>query len=353
MAALAAVAIAGCSGESTSQAGTSPAGTTGVSSPAGTGVATTAPATTAPVTTGPVTTGPVTAPEPAPDTVEALLELDRPVVLAHAGGEQDHPHSTPYAYAMSVAAGVDVLDLDVRLSGDGVLIVHHDDTVDRTTATTGPVDGLTYEQLAVLDNAHWFSAECTCTGQADDAYVLRGVRTGEVPPPPGYVPADFAIPRFRDIVERHPDALLNIEIKGTGAPAVAAAEVLAAELTELGRLDAAVVTSFDDTVVDAFAALAPTVELTPGLGASSAWVLDRTPLPAGMRILQLPMAYEGLEVITPELIADSHAAGYVIWVWPNDDAWESFDAYTALIDMGLDGLNINRPAAGVAAVAAA
>ena len=128
--------------------------------------------------------------------------------------------------------------------------------------------------------------------------------------------------------------------------------LLAAELRELDRLDAAIVTSFDDAVVDAFAALAPEVELTPGLAASTGWVLDRTPLPDGMRILQLPIEYEGLQVITPELIADSHAAGYLIWVWPNDRDWETAERYGELLDMGLDGLNINFPATGVAAVRA-
>ena len=40
---------------------------------------------------------------PAATTVADVLALGRPVVLAHAGGENAHPHSTPYAYAESVA----------------------------------------------------------------------------------------------------------------------------------------------------------------------------------------------------------------------------------------------------------
>ena len=325
--------------------------------------ATTEPATTEPATTEPATTEPATT-EPAPaapattgaevtsraETVDDLLALGRPVVLAHAGGEDQFPHSTAHAFAQSAAAGVDMLDLDVQLTADGVLVVHHDRDIDRTTNGTGDVAAMTSAELHEFDNAHWFSAECVCRGQPDEAYTYRGIRTGEVAPPPGATPDDFAIPRFRDIVERWPDIPLNIEIKGTGAPAIAAAGVLAAELTELDRLDASVVASFDDTVVEAFAALAPAVELTPGLGLSTAWVLDGTPLPDGMRILQLPVEYEGLEVLTPEMIERSHDAGYVIWVWPNDRAWETADGYRRLLEMGMDGLNINFPALGVDAV---
>jgi hypothetical protein len=79
-------------------------------------------------------------------------------------------------------------------------------------------------------------------------------------------------------------------------------------------------------------------------------VLDGTPLPDGMRILQVPPEYEGLEVLTPEMIAVSKAAGYLIWVWPNDRSYENADGYRDLLDLGMDGLNINFPALGVEAV---
>jgi glycerophosphoryl diester phosphodiesterase len=92
------------------------------------------------------------------------------------------------------------------------------------------------------------------------------------------------------------------------------------------------------------------VETSPGTGASAAWVLNNTPLPAGQRILQLPPTFDEIQVLTPEVISRSHAAGYVIWVWPN--VTEDAALYADLLAMGLDGLNINFPATGVAAVQA-
>jgi len=287
-----------------------------------------------------------------PLTIQQLLHLGRPIVLAHAGGEDQHPHSTPYGYAESVKEGVDMLDFDVQLSRDGVLVVQHDDSTGRTANADVKIADTDYADLLKLDNAYWFTTTCTCTGQPDSAYVLRGIRTGVKPPPPGYSPGDFIIPRFSDIVQRFPTMPLNIEIKGNGAPAIAAARELAKELTDLHRLSNAVVASFDDSIVDTFHQLAPTVEVTPGLNAASAFFLNHVALPAGERILQVPPKYGTLTVLTPESMAAVHAAGYVVWVWSDDESEENPASYASLLQLGVDGLNINVPDQGVAAVKA-
>jgi glycerophosphoryl diester phosphodiesterase len=301
-----------------------------------------------PATTGATATAVATTVTTAPARPPAIADLlGRRVVLAHAGGDDDYPHSTPFAFGESVKAGVDVLDLDVRLSGDGVLIVHHDDDVDRTTNGTGPVASMTYAQLHALDNAYWFNTVCnTCKNRPESDYVWRGVRTGAKPPPAGSTPDDFAITTFRDLATRFPTMPLNIELKGQDT---AAATELAKELRELGRLDSTVVTSFDDDLITAFHALAPEVALSPGLNTTTAWVLSGTPLPDGMRILQIPPEYNGVTVLTPDLVARAKAAGYLLWVWPNGGAFENADGYARLFAMGVDGVNASKPAAGVAA----
>lgn len=309
--------------------------------------------TTAPTTAAPTTVPPTTVAAQSLLTIDELLALGRPIVLAHSGGEDEFPAETPFAFASSFNAGVDMLDFNVQLTSDGVLVSQHDDTVDRNTNSTGLVADMTFDQLRALDAAYWFTAECVCTDKAESAYIYRGMRTGEVAPPTGFTPDDFAVARFSDLVERFPTMPLNIEIKGNGEPAIAAARVLADELARLDRLDNAVVTSFDDTVVTAFHEMAPTVEISPGLGAASAWVLDGTPLPDGMRILQLPPEYQGTEVLSPAMLEASKAANYPIWVWPNDRNLENAEGYAMLLAKGMAGLNINFPATGVAAVAKA
>ena len=367
----AAVLFAGCSSSSTvaSSAGTGPgasasATTVAVSTSATVAATTAPPATNPPPTTPPPTTQPTTpvstaqpttstVPASAPahaKTIAGLLHLGRPIVLAHTGGEDQFPGSTLFAYGESMKAGVDVLDLNVLLSADGVLVIQHDDTVDRTSNGKGAVGDLTYAQLSQLDNAYWFNADCTCTGKPDSAYIYRGMRTGAVAPPAGYTPDDFTIPKLSDLITRYPDIPLNIEIKGSGAPAAKAAVALAQMLHDMHRADASAVTSFDDATVAAFHAAAPDIVVTPGLAATAAWVLGGTPLPDGMTILQLPPKFQDTTVITADSISKAHAAGYVIWVWPNDKQLENPASYRAFLAAGIDGLNINYPADGVAAV---
>ena len=63
------------------------------------------------------------------------------------------------------------------------------------------------------------------TGRPSD-YLYRGIRTGDRPPPAGYTADDFAVPTLRELIARYPDVPLNIEVKGTGEPAIAAAREL-------------------------------------------------------------------------------------------------------------------------------
>ena len=74
-----------------------------------------------------------------------------PLVSSHRGARYLAPENTLEAFRAAIAYGVDVLETDVRRSADGVYVVVHDTTVDRTTDGTGPVDGFTLAELKELD----------------------------------------------------------------------------------------------------------------------------------------------------------------------------------------------------------
>ncbi|MSZ93128.1 MAG: hypothetical protein F2584_03485 [Actinobacteria bacterium] len=284
-------------------------------------------------------------------TVDGILGLGRPIVLGHAAGEDVAPHSTMYGFAESVKAGVDVLDLDIQRTKDGVLVVQHDDNTKRTTESDLKIADLTYDQLHQLDNGYWFASSCanTCTGKPDADYVFRGIRTGKVAPPAGYTADDFAVPKFSEVAERWPDYVINIEIKGKGADAFITADLLAKEIAQLNRTKSVVVTSFDDTVVEKFHSLAPDVAMSPGLDALTKYVLGNVPIPMWEKILQVPPVYEGVVVFTPEYVQKTKSAGYVNWIWPNGDG-EDEAGYLALFQQGANGINASNPPAGVAAL---
>ncbi len=287
-------------------------------------------------------------PDPVVSSVDDLLALGRPIVLAHASGEEESPHSSMYGYINAAIAGVDALDLDVRLTADGVLVVHHDDDTGRTADQDLIVHEATFDDLRALDNAYWFTDSCTCTDQPDDAYVWRGVRTGDEAAPDGFTADDFAIATFEEVLQTFPGWVLNIEIKRRAPEAMAAADELARLLTEYDALDRSIVTSFDDTVVEYFHGIAPTVAMTPGLDVSTAFALGGIVPPEWARIMQVPPVYEGIEVFTPAYVEAAKAAGLVTWVWPNGG--ESYELYAELLALGADGINAARPREAIRAL---
>lgn len=323
-------------------------------------VTTTTTTTTTPPTT---TTEPPPAisavPDPEVSTVADLLALDRPVVAAHGGGDRAYPHSTMYAFTQAALDGVDVLEMDIQMTADGVLVVHHDATVDRRTETTGRVRDFTVLELQELDKAYWFHDRGEARDLPDDQYPFRGMRTGAAEPPPGYAADDFKIETFRTIAEAFPDHVLDIEIKvppdeadpeaGDIAYAIEAARVLADEIADMGRTDSVIVTSFSSDVVIAFRELAPGVATSPGEDEMVAWFFGTGEIAEQDVVAQLPPERLGIDILDPELIARIHDAGIDLWIWPNSDDQENETFYTSLFELGIDGVIAGVPAEGVAA----
>lgn len=72
-------------------------------------------------------------------------------MVGHRGASGDFPENTLLSFRRALENGADGLEMDVRLSADGVPVVIHDETVDRTTDGSGPVSDLDADQLERLD----------------------------------------------------------------------------------------------------------------------------------------------------------------------------------------------------------
>src|SRR5258708_24500986 len=81
----------------------------------------------------------------------------RPLVFAHRGASALAPENTLAAFDAGLTHGADGLELDVRLSRDGVAVVHHDATLERTTNLRGRIDEHTAAELARADAAARFA----------------------------------------------------------------------------------------------------------------------------------------------------------------------------------------------------
>lgn len=79
-------------------------------------------------------------------------------VIAHRGASRYAPENTLSAFRLAKTLNAQWVEFDVMLSADGVAVVIHDETVDRTTNGTGRVRDLTCQQLQALDAGSWFEA---------------------------------------------------------------------------------------------------------------------------------------------------------------------------------------------------
>lgn len=122
------------------------------------------------------------------------LPADRPVVIAHRGGADLWPENTITAFQGAIALGADVLEMDVHQTADGVPVVIHDATVDRTTNGSGPVASFTLEELQDLDAGYTFVAL-----DAPDTHPMRG--------------RNVTIPTLREVFETFPAVPMVVELK--------------------------------------------------------------------------------------------------------------------------------------------
>ncbi len=121
-----------------------------------------------------------------------FFDRRRPRVYAHRGGCALGPENTIAAFDIGLAAGADGLELDVRLSADGVPVVVHDPTLDRTTDATGPVSARSADELARVDAGYRFRD-----------------RDGAAP----FAGCDIGVPTLADVLRRYPGVPTIVELK--------------------------------------------------------------------------------------------------------------------------------------------
>jgi glycerophosphoryl diester phosphodiesterase len=80
------------------------------------------------------------------------------VIIGHRGCRAKYPENTLASFSAAMAAGADMIELDVTLSRDRKVVVIHDDTLNRTTSGSGPVHQATLQDLKRLDAGSWFDS---------------------------------------------------------------------------------------------------------------------------------------------------------------------------------------------------
>ena len=234
----------------------------------------------------------------------ALPAWPYPRAIAPRGAGKLAPENTLAAFRHGASFGYHMFEFDVKLSGDGVAVLLHDATLDRTTNGTGRLDALTLGQIAQLDAGSWHSP----------AYA------GEP------VPTLAAIARYL----RANNFLANIEIKPVpGAEwRTGAAVALDARVLWAGADVPPLLSSFSEEALAAAREAAPELPRALLLDKLPADWLDR------LRALDCVALDANHRELTPEIIDEAHAAGFRVCCYTVND----LDRAQLLWGAGLDGL---------------
>lgn len=251
-----------------------------------------------------------------------FFESRRPLVLAHRGGCALGPENTLPAFDLGLEAGADGLELDVHLSADGVPVVHHDDTLDRTTSASGPVVALTAAELAQVDAGYRFTR--------DGAHPFRSRGVG--------------IPSLPEVLQRYPDIPVVIELK---ADTEELGEAVAREVRLAEAAERVCVAGFGDRgVAAARRALPEAASSATRTEVRSAVIrgLARWPARRGAYgAFQVPERDGRVRIVTPRFVRRAHAAGLKVHVWTVDEEADM----RRLLAWGVDGLISDRPGLAV------
>ena len=224
------------------------------------------------------------------------------LVLAHRGVATAHRENTVAAFAAARASGADGVELDVRRSADGVLVVHHDATL-------------------------------------PDGRALAGVPAAELP---------SWLPTLEEAFEECRGLVVDAEVKNLPTeagfdPTEAAARGTAALVVRMGMATSAFVSAFTVASIDAAREAEPTVA-TGWLTLAGYDQADALALAAGRGHRALLPRHEA---VAPDLVAAVHAAGLAVPAWTVDDP----DRIRAMAAAGVDAVITNVPDVAVAVLA--
>jgi glycerophosphoryl diester phosphodiesterase len=224
---------------------------------------------------------------------------ERPLVFAHRGGSALAPENTMAAFVNGLAIGADGLELDVHLARDGVVVVHHDRLLDRTTPLRGPLVARTSEELS---------------------------RVG--------------VPTLASVLARFRDIRMIVELKQNREPLAAAA---IETIRRADAIDRVCLGSFGLKVLRAARSLEPAIA-TSAAREEVRWALYRS----WVRWPVTHVAYDGYQVpefagrtqvVSPRFVEYAHRVELPVQVWTVDTEAVA----TRLLTWGVDALITDRP----------
>lgn len=254
-------------------------------------------------------------PAPAPISHPYFAGLKPGVVenIAHGAGQGHAPPDTLEALELADAMGADVLEIDLQLTKDGVLVLHHDDTLDRITDMKGPIAAKTWAELQQADSGY----HTVINGQS---FRGKGIR----------------IARLEQAFSRFPAKRWVIEIKNDNE---AASTRLCQLISQFDETDRVIVASFHDGAMKTFRKACPKVATAYSSDEVRLFLIashlrmSRFVQSPGVA-LQIPTHAAGFDLTDPHFVRTAQSRGLKVQYWTINEPKEM----RQLVASGADGI---------------
>ena len=257
-------------------------------------------------------------------THPVLERLSKPVTIAHQGGNKIYPDESLLAFTNAINMGIQVIEFDIHRTKDGIIVINHDQTIDRLTNGTGLIREMSWVELQQVDGAYNWSPDGLTYPYRD-----KGIK----------------ILSLIEMMDAFPQQLYDIEIKQHDPP-------LEKDLCDLLRkygvaADQAIVASFRDETLARFHDICPEVAISlPVNQGTVLYILSRVGLerllPLDAVVAQLPTTFSTIlgQLELDRRYIEAFAKGdRQVWVWTVNDSIEM----KRLVKMGAHGIITDRP----------
>jgi glycerophosphoryl diester phosphodiesterase len=226
--------------------------------------------------------------------------------IGHRGASAQAPENTLASFRRAIELGADGVELDLHRTKDGRFIVIHDDTLERTTDGSGPVDALSLEELRRLDAGSWKGRE------------FAGER----------------IPMLEEVIDALPaTATVFAELKAGSDRAPGIEEDLARWLAARSAVDRVRISSFDHR------ALARLRRLVPALRTAALFVCLPVD-PVGLaRACGAQAIHPSFRYLTRDVVDEAHRGALEVHTWTVNEPAD----IAAVRALGVDGIMSDYP----------
>jgi len=259
-------------------------------------------------------------------TKHAYFDHDRPLIIAHQGGEHLAPSGTLEAFKNAAQLGVDVIEFDIHMTKDGHLVSIHDPTVDRTTNGSGKINDMTLNEVQSLDAGEYFV-------DLDGEYSYRD--------------EGVYIPTVVEAFEAIPDIQWNIEIKDTNDPALY--EEISTKLwkiiQEYELEEQVLIASFNHDIIEmVLQASEGDALVSGGRGEITKFVILHKLFLNGLyhsdiQAIQIPTFEGKINLKDKKIIKGAKQEAMDVHYWTINDQ----ETMKELLDLGADGIITDRP----------